>query len=402
MNICFFSNVTFWHGLNGGLEIHGRDLCRGLVSRDHTVTVIASKHPDGKVYEKINGINIYFLEDTVFGSQRCNWLKASQKKFLELHQINPFDIITSQQAVAPKILNTANGSQRLPLVILIQMHEGLMLLSEVSQIFHHKRGFSRLPKILLSFGYYFAREFMAFHRCDRIVAASEAVRISTLTWFKLDHRKVSTVYNGVDLSVFKPAAATGMIIRKTHKIKESDKVILFLSHLTKQKGVDVAIRAFAEVRGKKSKVKLMIVGGGNYFLNAKRLVRQMRLEPHVVFSGPLEHHEVPGYINAGNILLFPTLRQEGFSLVLIDAMACAKPIIASNIGGNSEALENGRTGILVEAGNLKEIVKSLENLLDDEKLSQQLGQNALKEVTKRFSEERMIRGIEGVLKAYIK
>jgi len=389
MNICFFSNVTFWHGLNGGMEIHGRALCGGLVSKGHKVTVIASKHPHGKVYEKIKGINIYYLKDTVFGSERLNWLKASQKKFWELHQKNPFNMIMSQQAVAPKILNTAKGSQRLPRVILIQGHEGLMFLSEIKQILHHKRGFSRLPKIILSFGYYFAREFIAFHRCDRIVAASETVRKSTLTWFNLDSRKVSTVYNGVDLSVFKPAAATGIIIREAHKIKESDKVILFLSHVTKQKGVDVAIRAFAEIRRKKSNVKLMIVGDGNDFLKANRLVRQMRLEPDVVFSGALEHKQIPSYINAGDVLLFPTLRKEGFPFVIIEAMACGKPIIASNIGGNSEALEDGRTGILIK-------------LLDDEELSRQLSQNAFTEVTQRFGTEKMVLGIERVLKACLK
>jgi len=178
-------------------------------------------------------------------------------------------------------------------------------------------------------------------------------------------------------------------------------VLLFLCNVTKQKGVDAAIRAFAEILRIKSNVKHLIVGDGDYFLKAKRLVQRMRLAPHAVFSGAVKHQQIPSYINAGDILLFFTLRKEGFPFVIIEAMACGKPIIASNIGGNSEALQYGRTGILIEAGNLKETVKSLGKLFDEEELSQQLSQNALKEVTQRFSTERMIGSIERVLKTCI-
>ena len=227
------------------------------------------------------------------------------------------------------------------------------------------------------------------------------MRKSTLAWFKIDSRKISTVYNGVDLSAFKPAAGIGMNIREAHQIKDRDKVILFLSHVTKQKGVDMAIRAFAEIRRKKSNLKLMIVGDGDYFLKAKRLVRQLKMDLHVFFSGAVEHKWIPNYINAGDILLFPTIRKEGFPFVIIEAMACGKPIVATKIGGNIEALDDGRTGVLIEAGNLNETVKSLEKLLDDDELSRQLGQNAFIEATRRFGIEKMVLGIERVLKTCI-
>ena len=397
MNICFFSNVTFWHGLNGGMEIHGKMLCEGLSDRGHELTVISSKHPQGKICDKINGIKIHFLEDTVFGSSRGSWLKASKKKFLEIHDKKPFDLVISQQAVAPN-LDTVRSAKKIPVVICIQGHEGLMLLSEITQIFHHKNGFIRLPKIILSFGYHFFREFIQFHRYDRIIACSEKVRKSTLTWFKLKPEKVVTVYNGVDQSLFKPAPAIGGAVRDLHDIKEDEKAILFLSHITKQKGVDVAIRAFAEILRRKSNLRLMIVGDGDYLPEAKNLVQHLRLEPYIIFAGAIDYEKVPDYINAGDILLLPTIRQEGLPLVIIDAMACGKPVVASNIGGNSDALEHGKTGLLIQPGSIEEAVKSLERLLDNAEFSRQLAQNALNEVKQRFSEECMIQGIERVLK----
>jgi glycosyltransferase involved in cell wall biosynthesis len=398
MNICFFSNVTFWHGLNGGLEIHGRMLCEGLADRGHDLTVISSKHPQGKICDKINGIKIHFLEDTVFSSSRGNWLKASKKKFWEIHKKKPFDLVISQQAVVPNLLYKVKGSKKIPVIICIQGHEGRMLLSEITQIFHHKKGFIRLPKIILSFCFYFFREFIQFHRCDRIIAGSEKVRKSTLTWFKLNSEKVVTVYNGVDQSVFKPAPTIGRVVRNLYNIKENEKVILFLSHITRQKGIDVAIRAFAEVLRRKSNPKLMIVGDGDYLPEAKNLVQSLRLEPYVIFIGAVDYEKVADYINAGDILLLPTIRQEGLPLVIIDAMACGKPVIASNIGGNSDALEHGRTGLLTQPGSIEETVKSLERLLDNAEFSRQLAQNALNEVKQRFSKEGMIQGIERILK----
>jgi glycosyltransferase involved in cell wall biosynthesis len=397
MNICFFSNVTFWHGLNGGMEIHGRMLCEGLADRGHDLTVISSKHPDGKVYDEINGIRVYFLKDTVFGSSRGSWLKASKKKFLEIHDKKPFDLVISQQAVVPNLWDNVKSFKKVPVIICIQGHEGLMLISETTQIFHHKKGFIRLPKIILFFCYYFFREFVQFRRCDRIIAGSDKVRRSTLNWFKLNPEKVVTVYNGVDLSLFKPAPAMGRAVRNLHDIKENEKAILFLSHVTRQKGVDVAIRAFAEILRRKSNLKLMIVGGGDYLPEAKNLVQRLRLNPSIIFTGAIDYEKVPDYINAGDILLLPTIRQEGLPLVIIDAMACGKPVVASNIGGNSDALEHGKTGLLTKPGSIEETVKSLERLLDNAEFSRQLAQNALNEVKQRFSEEGMIQGIERVL-----
>lgn len=398
MNICFFSNVTFWHGLSGGMEVHGRMLCEGLAARGHDLTVISSKHPNGKVFDDINGIKIYFLKNTVFSSSRGKWLKASKKKFWAIHTKKPFDLVISQQAVVPKLFANVFSSKKIPVVICIHGHNGMMLLSEVTQIFHHKKGFIRLPKIILSFLYYSFREFIQFHRCNSIIAHSEKVRKSTLTWYKLNSEKVVTVYNGIDLSVFKPAPLIGRTVRDLYDIKENEKVILFLSQINRQKGADIAIMAFAEILHRRSNLKLMIVGGGDYLPEVKSLVQSLRLEPYVIFTGAIDHEKVPGYINAGDIVLFPTIRQEGLPFVIIEAMACGKPVVASNIGSNSEALEHKKTGLLTKPGGIKETVKSLERLLDNAEYSQLLAQNALNKVRCSFSKESMVQGIERVLK----
>ena len=66
MNICFFSVVNYWQGINGGMEIHGKILCEGLVERGHDVTIISTNHPEGKEFEIQSGIKIFYLKNNLF------------------------------------------------------------------------------------------------------------------------------------------------------------------------------------------------------------------------------------------------------------------------------------------------------------------------------------------------
>ena len=96
MNICFFSLVTCWHGVKGGMEIHGKILCEGLIKRGHEVTVISARHPADKEYEEVNGIKIYYLIETGFSTYWKKWGKESLKKFDQLNRMKYFDIVLSQ------------------------------------------------------------------------------------------------------------------------------------------------------------------------------------------------------------------------------------------------------------------------------------------------------------------
>ncbi len=124
MNICFFSLVTYWHGVKGGMEVHGKILCEELVKRGHEVTVISTMHPDGKDFEESNGIRLHYLSNTVFSAKRKGWKAASLKKFSELEQVKHFDIICSMSVIIPKkLIRNRNGIT----VIVVSEGTGIMM-----------------------------------------------------------------------------------------------------------------------------------------------------------------------------------------------------------------------------------------------------------------------------------
>ena len=100
MRVCVFSIVNYWHGVKGGMEIHGKILSEGLAKQAHDVSIITTRHRDTKEFEEKAGVKIYYLRNTVFGSRRKKWKAESVSKCFDLHQEQPFDIVCSQSFAA--------------------------------------------------------------------------------------------------------------------------------------------------------------------------------------------------------------------------------------------------------------------------------------------------------------
>jgi glycosyltransferase involved in cell wall biosynthesis len=390
MNICIFSIVTYWHGAHGGMEVHGKLLSEGLVKKGHEVTIISTRHPEGKEYEEREGVKLYYLKNTTFGSQRKGWEKESIKKFFELDKKDYFDLVYCQQPIISTRL-IKDKKRKIPSVVIMQGHEGVMLLSELRQTLSHKKGFGRLLKHFSSFLYYhFVREEPFLIKCDAIIAASNEVASSIKRWFFVNYKKIYTVYNGVDINIFRPFDTERMEIRKAHSIDDDEKLILFYSFVTKQKGLHLLIKALPEICKKMDRVKLMVVGDGDYFKEAKELAEKLGVEKDVVFAGHIPHQHTPKYINASDLFILPTIRQEGLPFVLLEVMSCQKPVIISRIGGILSVIDDGVDGILITPGNIRELVEKTTYLLKNKSISDEIAKNARQKVIEKFSLDKMI------------
>ncbi|MEW6614149.1 MAG: glycosyltransferase family 4 protein [Thermodesulfobacteriota bacterium] len=390
MNICIFSVVTYWHGAHGGMEVHGKLLSEGLVKKGHEVTVISTRHPEGKEYEEREGVKLYYLKNTTIGSQRKGWGKESLKKFLELDKKGRFDLVYCQQPIVPVRL-IKDRKKKIPSVVIMQGHEGVMLLSELRQTLSHKKGFIQLFKHLSSFLYYhFVREEPFLIKCNAIIAASDEVASSIKRWFFVNDKKIYTVYNGVDINLFRPSDTERMEIRNAYNIGGDEKLILFYSFVTKQKGLHLLIKALPEISKKIDRLKLMVVGEGDYFKEAKELVEKLEVDKYVVFAGYIPHQHTPKYINASDLFVLPTIRQEGLPFVLLEVMSCQKPVISSRIGGILSVIDDGVDGILMTPGNIRELAEKTIYLLENKSLSDGIAKNARQKVIEKFSLDKMI------------
>lgn len=398
MRICLVSVVTYGHGIKGGMEIHGRILTRELAARGHDVTVISSRHPSGQESERLEGVEIHYLQDTAFASQKGTWASACDRRFRELHQKHPFDILCCQHMVVPTMLIDFARQRDVPVVVITEGLAGWVLLSEIRQAVSHHEGYGQLGRRMGSFLYYYLGwELPVAKRCDALIAVSNEVARSIPRWCGVNPRKVYTVYNGVDVQAFAPDQAAREAVRRQYQVAQEDRLIVFLSHVTRQKGLHVLIHCLPDVLARQGRVKLLVAGEGDYVEGAKRLVDSLGLGSHVIFAWHVPHERSASYLNAADLFVLPTLRQEGMPFALLEAMACQKPVVASRIGGIPSVVEDGVNGLLVVPGDHVALKHAILRLLDDQGLADRLSHQARETVTRGYSIDSMV---EGTLKVF--
>ena len=164
--------------------------------------------------------------------------------------------------------------------------------------------------------------------------------------------------------------------------------ILFAGYLYKLKGVEYLLKAIQVIAKNRKDVKLRIVGNGPDKPYLIKLTEALQLKDKVIFEGLVPHMEMPKYYQRCDVFCFPTLG-EPFGKAIIEAMACAKPVIASSIGGPAEIIQNEKTGLLVPPAQPKILATKILELLDDEKKIKKMGTNARKTVIEKYSWEKI-------------
>lgn len=390
MNICVFSIVTYWHGLRGGMEIHGRNLLERLSEKGHKISVISTKHPEGKEFEEIKGIKIYYLKNTTFGSSRKGWRKQALKKFRDIEKREDIDLVLSQQTAGYSVVKIAK-SMGIPFVTIMHGCETMIFSSVLNQVRNFKRGYLSLFKAFLSSVYYsILQELYILRNSSLIIAVSDTVAKVIANRPFIDKNKLKVINHGINMDLFKISEDETKTTRKKLNILYHEKVILFLSFITKQKGADIAIRSFKRLVNENKNLKLIIAGNGEYLDEAKSLVNQLDIKPNVIFTGFIPNQDASKYYNAADIFIFPTLRLESFGIVIIEAMACGRPIIASNIGGIPDVIDDSINGLLIPPGNIDELTKKTLFLLKNKDFANKLAINAREKAVQKFSLEKMV------------
>jgi glycosyltransferase involved in cell wall biosynthesis len=232
-------------------------------------------------------------------------------------------------------------------------------------------------------------EKLVFGDADKVIAVSNELKRDLETWYRIPADKIVVVPNGINVDKFKPMDAKAVKAMSNKMGIKNEKVIMSSGRLRKPKGFHLLIKSFPELL-KRQKLKLIIIGTGPFLQRLKKMSYHYGIEKDVIFLGSVPHEDMPIYYNLADIFVFPTLTREGFPLVVAEAMACRKPVIASRIGGIPTAIENYKDGILIEPGNLGELEEKILEVLSNESLSKKLGENARKKVLEKFSLDRMV------------
>lgn len=206
---------------------------------------------------------------------------------------------------------------------------------------------------------------------DRVIAFSSHEREALDVLYGVPPQKVEIVPCGVDLEQFRPV---DKVEARARLGLGTGKVVLYVGRIEALKGIDVLLRAAAAL-GMDRDWRLLIVGGDG--AADAELARLRQLSPalgigdRVSFLGPVPHEMLPLYYSAANVLVLPSY-YESFGLVLLEALACSTPVVASAVGEIASIVHHDQTGLLVEPGSPESLLHGLKRLLDDEALERRL------------------------------
>jgi len=206
------------------------------------------------------------------------------------------------------------------------------------------------------------------------------------TWEKnlgAEPSKIKVIYNGVNIQKFRPIEVKRENARPT---------VVCVARIDVFKDIVCLIQAIGYVKEKISNIQCLIYGTSSdleYSLRCENTVKSLNLEDNVKFMGGTKEPEK--VYNLGDIVAFSSIT-EGFPFAVIEAMACGKAVVASNVGGVGEALDG--CGLLVRSRRPRELANGIVTLLEDEQLRKKLGELAIKKARNEFTIEKTIEQIK--------
>jgi phosphatidylinositol alpha-mannosyltransferase len=203
-----------------------------------------------------------------------------------------------------------------------------------------------------------------FRKIDIKIAVSRAAMEFSNKHFPADY---TIIPNGVDVEYF------SQDVSLIDEFSDGKVNILFVSRLEKRKGVNYLLEAYKRTKREIPDSRLIIVGPGTRWSKKyEKKVVQNGL-PDVIFTGWVSHSELPRYYKTADIVCCPATGKESFGIILLEAMAAGKPVIASDIKGYADVITHGSEGLLVPPRDEKRLAQALVSLMTNGALRQEMG-----------------------------
>ncbi len=233
-------------------------------------------------------------------------------------------------------------------------------------------------------------------RFDMVVTVSDSIQRFAIEKRHQDPRKVTTIHYGVDLKHFCPRPKRGTLAQQIG----APEATLFgtVAHFRRQKGHVYLVEAAAKVVASHPEAHFVLVGVGPELEAVRARAEQLGVSGHVHFLGLRE--DVREVLNEVDVFVLPSL-WEGFPNVVLEAMACSKPVIATAVEGTAELVVHGQTGLLVRPADVEDLAKALVTLLEHPGLSAQFGAAGRTRVEEHFSVEHQVAAFEQLYEALI-
>jgi len=364
--ICFIA--PRFYPFSGGVEVFSYELTRRLVRMGYRVRVLTSDFESKPGRDRVEGVEVeryripFFLYRTPILPHIP--IRLLLKDTDLIHIISTYPTLTDLSLITGRILSR-------PIVVTHQLDgEAEGWLGRKATWLYHR--FVASPLIGLA---------------DRVVATSATYAESSPV-ISSSLQRVRVIPNAVDETAFNPKV-DGSAVKARYGMGEGRNV-LFVGRLVPYKGTRYLISAMRILRRDFPDIRLLLVGDGECREGLIRQVNDLGLRGVVRFAGHIPNSELPPYYACADVVVLPSVsRLEAFGIVLIEAMASGKPVVASSIPGVSEKIQEGFTGLLVPPRNPGALAEAVSQVLRDKKLASGMGGNARRLVEKEFTWEKV-------------
>jgi glycosyltransferase involved in cell wall biosynthesis len=353
--------------VNVGLTFNWTRLAIALMKTAKITVVSTSKEEHKGLFEELRrrGIKYYSMKDLELLTIK-NLISVARKigKIIENEKI---DVIHAQgirhMIIAFFATRFFSGKKRKPIVVSI--HSTL-----------HGRRFENITPIVESFLLNFC--------ADMVLPVSESAK-RKLVSLGLSSKKVITVHNGIDLSYFdKTMRRKGFLDLLPSEFTNPSCILIgYFAKMVPHKGHEYLIRAFSEVVNEFPNARLVCTGTGPLKEKLVALCENLGIQDMILFTGKIEYNSLYQILKRIDLYAFPSLA-ELFPFAILEPMAASKPIVASAVGGVPEALDNGKTGILVPPKDHVKISEAILYLIRQPLEAKRLGKNCRILMEKKF------------------
>ncbi|RLF44328.1 MAG: glycosyltransferase family 1 protein [Thermoplasmata archaeon] len=349
----------------GGVAKHVRELANALDKKGVDVTIVTNKPQ--KIIDDPRNIKIFKIDgfkEPIFKTNISPLATKRMKKCIE-----DFDIVHAHHAFSRLSL--------LSLSIASKFNIPSILTTHTVSFFPDYEYFWQF------ISYVYPRYRLTISKANKIIAVSNAAK-KFISYFT--NKEAIVIPNGVSIEKFKPRARS--YARKKAGVNGSP-IILYVGRLVPKKGLDTLITSMKKIVEKYPHAKLYIAGKGNLLPFLKTMTSILGIEKNVEFLGFVEENVLFYLYNSADVFVLPSITGESFGIVLLEAMASGLPIVASNVGGIAEVLENGEYGLLVEPGNSKELAKAIITVLENKDLRSKLAKEGRKVAEEKYAWEKV-------------
>jgi glycosyltransferase involved in cell wall biosynthesis len=354
---------AYFYPHKGGMETYVRELFSGL--KDIDVTIITSNSENSPKFERKFGMNIYRFECRNLMRKTYPVIKFSEYKNIEkLIEKNKFNyIITHTRFFNTSIIGCKMANKfNIPLI-----H------------FEHGTKHSPIKNPIFRFGgiiYDHTIGRQIIKKSDKLVGISHASEEFIKHLYK--KAKTTCIYNSLDTKQF-----TKISINEQHKIKKrlgikSEKIIIFVGRVIFAKGAQDLLETIKVINtDNREKIKVIVIGDGNY-------LNELKIKyPWAIFMGQKEPEEIIKYLSIADIFVNPSYA-EGLPTSVLEAGSIGLPIIATDVGGTKEIIDDGENGFLITPKDVDELRGRIGELLYNKKLRERFSRDIKKKIDKEF------------------